>query len=171
MRRYKYGNEWLSFEQLVNMMDDEVRESVAADLAPCTNDEFLLEYAVRWHRRTGEMFLELPLEARGFDEVTREQVEEIVVETLYRDHRNLGQWTASVGVNLYPDSGLVMLWHATPDRLRCFQDWVSYDKFPRRYAIEELTRHLTNKINDWIGDVSLELLAGCKIQTIGYEED
>lgn len=32
------------WEDIVNYMDDEIREKVHYDLAPCTNREFLLEY-------------------------------------------------------------------------------------------------------------------------------
>lgn len=54
------GNTWLTAEEampeiqerglwdaVVAMMDDEVRESVARDLAPCTEEEFLAEYLDR----------------------------------------------------------------------------------------------------------------------------
>lgn len=32
------------WEAIVNMMDDETRERVAFELAPCTNEEFLKRY-------------------------------------------------------------------------------------------------------------------------------
>lgn len=35
------------WDAVVNMMDDELREEVAADLAPCTELEFLAEYLRR----------------------------------------------------------------------------------------------------------------------------
>ena len=54
------GNTWLTAEEampeiqerglweaVVAMMDDEVRESVARDLAPCTKEDFLAEYLDR----------------------------------------------------------------------------------------------------------------------------
>lgn len=33
-----------NFEELVNLMDDEIREQVHAELAPCTEEEFLKRY-------------------------------------------------------------------------------------------------------------------------------
>ena len=54
------GNTWLTAEEampeiqerglwdaIVAMMDDEVREAVARDLAPCTEEDFLEEYLGR----------------------------------------------------------------------------------------------------------------------------
>ena len=35
------------WDAVVNMMDDELREDVAADVAPCTELEFLAEYLRR----------------------------------------------------------------------------------------------------------------------------
>ena len=32
------------WEAIVNMMDDDIRERVAFELAPCTNEEFLNRY-------------------------------------------------------------------------------------------------------------------------------
>ena len=32
------------WEAIVNMMDDDIRERVADELAPCTNEEFLKRY-------------------------------------------------------------------------------------------------------------------------------
>ena len=40
-------NERNLWDSIVNMMDDEIRESVHADCAPCTNEEFLTEYLHR----------------------------------------------------------------------------------------------------------------------------
>ena len=37
----------ISFESISNMMDDELREAVHFDLAPCTESEFLAEYLRR----------------------------------------------------------------------------------------------------------------------------
>lgn len=43
------GNEGFGLDEMwnaiVNLMDDEIRESVHRELAPCTNDEFLTRYA------------------------------------------------------------------------------------------------------------------------------
>lgn len=40
-------NERNLWEAIVNMMDDEIREAVHAEIAPCTNEEFLAEYLRR----------------------------------------------------------------------------------------------------------------------------
>lgn len=37
----------MDWDVIVNSMDDETREAVAADLAPCTEEEFLTEYLAR----------------------------------------------------------------------------------------------------------------------------
>ena len=36
-----YNKNW---DQLVELMNDEIREDVHAELAPCTNEEFLARY-------------------------------------------------------------------------------------------------------------------------------
>lgn len=36
-----YNKHW---DQLVELMNDEIREEVHAELAPCTNEEFLARY-------------------------------------------------------------------------------------------------------------------------------
>lgn len=40
-------NERNLWDVIVEMMDDEIREAVNADLAPCTEEEFLAEYLRR----------------------------------------------------------------------------------------------------------------------------
>ena len=45
------------FAAAVALMDDEIRESVAADLAPCSEREFLAEYCRRHAERYGEAFM------------------------------------------------------------------------------------------------------------------
>ena len=40
-------NERNLWDAIVEMMDDEIREAVHADLAPCTEEEFLAEYLRR----------------------------------------------------------------------------------------------------------------------------
>lgn len=41
------------FEIYVNMMDDEIREAVHFDIAPCTDQEFLEEYQRRHIEKYG----------------------------------------------------------------------------------------------------------------------
>lgn len=41
---------------IVELMDNEIRESVHADLAPCTDEEFLAEYCKRHEAKYGEPF-------------------------------------------------------------------------------------------------------------------
>ena len=45
------------FNAAVALMDDEIREAVAADLAPCSEREFLAEYCRRHAERFGEVFM------------------------------------------------------------------------------------------------------------------
>ena len=44
------------FDAAVSLMDDELREQIHADLAPCTNAEFLHEYERRHLEKYGEEF-------------------------------------------------------------------------------------------------------------------
>ena len=46
-----------NWESIVNLMDDEIREAVHADLAPCTEEEFLEEYKKRHLEKYGEEFI------------------------------------------------------------------------------------------------------------------
>lgn len=48
-----YGTE-INYNAAVELMDDELREEVHADLAPCTDQEFFDEYALRHSERFGE---------------------------------------------------------------------------------------------------------------------
>lgn len=47
----------VDFDAAVNLMDDEIREAVHADLAPCTDQEFMDEYAKRHEEKYGEEFV------------------------------------------------------------------------------------------------------------------
>ena len=46
-------HEWLEqhWDAIVSLMDDDIREAIHADLAPCTEEEFLAEYAKRHEQR------------------------------------------------------------------------------------------------------------------------
>ena len=44
------------FDAAVNLMDDELREEIHMDLAPCTDEEFLREYEKRHFEKYGEEF-------------------------------------------------------------------------------------------------------------------
>lgn len=44
------------FDQAVALMDDEIREAVHADLAPCSEALFAWEYCKRHERKYGEPF-------------------------------------------------------------------------------------------------------------------
>lgn len=46
--------EQFDYDAAVEMLDDEIREDVAADLAPCTEQEFFAEYAKRHAEKYGE---------------------------------------------------------------------------------------------------------------------
>ena len=44
------------FAAYVNMMDDEIREDLHQEIAPCTDEEFLEEYKKRHFEKYGEEF-------------------------------------------------------------------------------------------------------------------
>ncbi len=48
--------ESIDFAAAVSIMDDELREEVAADIAPCTDQEFFDEYSRRHADKFGEGF-------------------------------------------------------------------------------------------------------------------
>lgn len=47
----------LEFEAAVSLMDDELREQVAWELAPCTDEEFLERYKELHAEKYGEEFV------------------------------------------------------------------------------------------------------------------
>lgn len=44
----------INYDAAVELMDDNLREEVAADLAPCTEQEFFAEYCKRHDAKFGE---------------------------------------------------------------------------------------------------------------------
>lgn len=50
-----YGRE-IDYDAAVNLMDDELREEIAAEIAPCTDQEFIEAYARAHEERFGEEF-------------------------------------------------------------------------------------------------------------------
>ena len=44
------------FEQAVILMDDDLREEIHADFAPCNDEDFLREYEKRHFEKFGEEF-------------------------------------------------------------------------------------------------------------------
>ena len=44
------------YDAAVNLMDDEIREEIHAELAPCTEEEFLEEYIKRHEEKYNEPF-------------------------------------------------------------------------------------------------------------------
>ena len=44
------------FDAAVELMDDDIREQIHAEIAPCTEEEFLTEYMIRHEQRYGEPF-------------------------------------------------------------------------------------------------------------------
>lgn len=50
------NGEMVDFDAAVNLMDDEIREAVHADIAPCTDQEFMDEYVKRHEAKYGEEF-------------------------------------------------------------------------------------------------------------------
>ena len=56
MAKVMLNGEMLDFAAAVTLMDDEIREEVHADLAPCTEQEFVDEYLKRHEAKYGETF-------------------------------------------------------------------------------------------------------------------
>ena len=50
------NGEMVDFEVAVSLMDDEIREEVHADLAPCTEQEFMDAYVKLHEAKYGETF-------------------------------------------------------------------------------------------------------------------
>lgn len=50
-----FGSE-IDFEEAVNLMDDELREQVSAEMAPCTDQDFIDRYADLHEKKFGEGF-------------------------------------------------------------------------------------------------------------------
>ena len=48
------GNDW---NYIVSLMDDDIREAVHADLAPCTEEDFLQEYRKRHFEKYHDEFV------------------------------------------------------------------------------------------------------------------
>ena len=44
------------YESAVAVMDDDIREAVHADIAPCTDEEFLVEYMKRHEEKYNAQF-------------------------------------------------------------------------------------------------------------------
>lgn len=51
-----YNNDQVDFEVAVNLMDDEIREALHAELAPCTDQEFFDAYCKAHEEKYGEEF-------------------------------------------------------------------------------------------------------------------
>lgn len=51
-----YNNDQVDFEAAVNLMDDEIRESLHMELAPCTEQEFFNAYCEAHEEKYGVEF-------------------------------------------------------------------------------------------------------------------
>lgn len=56
MKTVILNNEEVNFDACVNLMDDEIRGAIHAELAPCTEQEFLDAYVDRHYQMYGEQF-------------------------------------------------------------------------------------------------------------------
>lgn len=56
MKTVILNNEEVNFDACINLMDDEIREAIHAELAPCTEQEFLDAYVDRHYDKYGEQF-------------------------------------------------------------------------------------------------------------------
>lgn len=52
----KVNNHMVDFDAVVNLMDDEIREEIHREFAPCTAQEFVDEYIKRHRQKFGEEF-------------------------------------------------------------------------------------------------------------------
>lgn len=56
-KRYvRYGNKMVDYDEAVAYMDNEIREELHAEMAPCTNQEFFDEYIKRHEAKYEEDF-------------------------------------------------------------------------------------------------------------------
>lgn len=51
-----WGKEW-DFQAVVNLMDDELREELHSEIAPCSDQKFYIEYCKRHEEKFGERFV------------------------------------------------------------------------------------------------------------------
>nr|DAH24674.1 MAG TPA: hypothetical protein [Caudoviricetes sp.] len=51
-----YNNTQVDFEAAVNLMDDEIREALHMEMAPCTEQEFFDAYCEAHEEKYGEEF-------------------------------------------------------------------------------------------------------------------
>lgn len=56
MRKVMLNNEAVDFDAAVSLMDDEIREEVHSEMAPCSEQEFMDAYAKAHHEKYGEEF-------------------------------------------------------------------------------------------------------------------
>lgn len=54
--KVKIYNDKVDFETLVNLMDDETREKVHNEIAPCTEQEFIDKYIEEHEKKYKEKF-------------------------------------------------------------------------------------------------------------------
>lgn len=56
MSKVTLNGRTVDYAAAVNLMDDDIREAVHADLAPCSDQEFLDEYCKRHYEKYHEEF-------------------------------------------------------------------------------------------------------------------
>lgn len=56
MKRVQLNGKAVDFDACVVLMDDEIREDLHGDMAPCSNQEFLDAYVQRHLEKYGEEF-------------------------------------------------------------------------------------------------------------------
>lgn len=56
MKKVMLNNEMVDFGAAVMLMDDDLREEIHEDMAPCGEQEFLDEYVRRHAKKFGEEF-------------------------------------------------------------------------------------------------------------------
>lgn len=56
MKKVMLNNEMVDFEAAVMLMDDEIREAINREMAPCSEQEFIDAYAKAHTEKYGEEF-------------------------------------------------------------------------------------------------------------------
>lgn len=155
MRRYKYGNEMLTWDALIQFMDDELREEVSHDYVDGGNIAFLLDYNVRHMRKHGELFSDI-YKARGFDPVDYQAVKNAATSLAIRRDGKLGDWVAQLSVYTDDLNGYVHLSYYLTDGHLITASPVPAD-VERHEAVRRISEDLTLKINQYLAELSGEV--------------
>lgn len=134
------------YDAAVNLMDDELREEIHADLAPCTDEEFLTEYCKRHAEKFGEEFT-----IDGGEIVKIEETRSVRVRKLL----GISRAAFSRKYNI---------------PLRTLEDWDAGKKNPPDYVLDMLER-IVREDKDMLYVLILSTRGNEEIQSIGTLEE